>query len=212
MQGKTVACLGVGTGLEALTAAVIGARRVLAYDVSELALSLLKEGTRAAKMSAVVEPIHLDLCDADAAGACFAKAGIDVLLCADVLYNEQLARCIGTRVGEAFLASAMTPDWLLLTDSQRFPSTGPALYQSMHAAAAAARAEGGISEDEDELLLRLPEWQHTVLPRITGSGVLIEEDVCSDHKVRYLSWRWQEEEDSINGALQWRIVDDVLGP
>ena len=40
MQGKTVACLGVGTGLEALTAAVIGARRVLAYDVSELALSL----------------------------------------------------------------------------------------------------------------------------------------------------------------------------
>ena len=40
VQGKTVACLGVGTGLEALTAAVIGARRVLAYDVSELALSL----------------------------------------------------------------------------------------------------------------------------------------------------------------------------
>lgn len=179
VAGRRVLCLGAGTGLEALAAAQLGAAHVLACDINPLSLSLLRDAAAAAGLSDVVSTRELDLISAEPL-----PTGYDVCVFADLLYNEELAGHVGRRAAEAAFPAGAAP-WLVVSDSQRFAKTGPAFLAHLWEGAVAAGATG------------LPEWRHTTLEAVTGSGILVEEDVTSDVEVRYLSWRWRRESGAV---------------
>lgn len=115
VRGRTVLALGAGTGLEALMAARLGAARVIACDISPLALALLRHGAEKAGL-ANVETQTFDLFSQDALPLA------DVLVCSDLLYNPELAAQVGRRCGEALTTAKQRGSSLslLVTDSQRF--------------------------------------------------------------------------------------------
>ena len=61
VEGASVLVLGAGTGLEALTAAALGARRVTAVDIHSLPLALLADAAQLAGVADVVHTRTLDL-------------------------------------------------------------------------------------------------------------------------------------------------------
>ena len=90
VRDRDVLCLGTGTGLEVLTAASLGARRVIACDLNPLTLSLLADAASDAGFGNQVETRVLDLCsDAPLPPARHAYA--------DVLYTEVLSLAIARR-------------------------------------------------------------------------------------------------------------------
>ena len=113
--GRTVLALGAGTGLEALVAARLGAARVIACDISPLALALLRHGAERADLANVATQTF-DLFSNEALPLA------DVLVCSDLLYNPELAAQVGRRCGEALAAAKQRGSGLslLVTDSQRF--------------------------------------------------------------------------------------------
>ena len=80
--------------MEALVALRLGAARVIACDISPLALALLRHGAEKAGL-ANVETQTFDLFSQDALPVA------DVLVCSDLLYNPELADVVGRRCGEA---------------------------------------------------------------------------------------------------------------
>ena len=187
--GKRVLCLGAGTGLEAITAAQLGAECVIALDINPLSLSLLKDAAHSIGAGSTVDVRLFDLCDETSA----LPGPIDVLVCSDLLYDERLAETIGRRVAEALGSQAEeVPLWLVMTDSQRFRHTGAGL------AAGVACVESGAP------LKVLPEWQETTLRQVTTNGILVEEDVCSDVTARYISAAFTKADgvEAIGGCVQ----------
>lgn len=176
LRGRTVLALGAGTGLEALSAARLGASRVLACDVNPLALALLRHGAERAGLA--VETRTLDLFDeADALPAA------DVLLCSDLLYNPDLAHQVGRRVGEALAAADERASELslLVTDSQRFQGGGDGFSRGL-----LSRLPSDAARKAAEATLG---WQATRLERFTGSGILVDGDQTYDIDARFIS-RW----------------------
>jgi predicted nicotinamide N-methyase len=92
----------------------------------------------------------------------------DLLVVADVLYNEQLATQICTRVVQACQQNKDIK--VLVTDSQRFVDFPTELKDRFESA--------GISTDTIE-------WKEESF-EFTGSGVCIDEDQTYDVKVRTL--------------------------
>lgn len=174
VSGQSVLALGAGTGLECLMAARLGAARVLACDISPLALALLRHGAEKAGLSDRVETQVLDLFSDEAVPAA------DVLVCADLLYNPELATQVGRRCGEALTAAAArgSPLSLLVTDSQRFSGGGDSFTTGLLAQLPEARREAA------EVAFA---WQTTHLEQITGSGILIDEDQTNDWSVKFIS-------------------------
>jgi predicted nicotinamide N-methyase len=200
VQGASVLVLGAGTGLEALTAAALGARRVTAVDIHSLPLALLSDAAQMAGLADVVQTLTLDLTSDEPL-----PEGHEIHLCksrppprhtysarllcwapqrhfcadADVLYAGDLAEHVARRCAES-LAQAVPERGgqrrVIVTDSQQFRSGGKFLdrFNAM---------QGSTHE-----------WHITTLSQFTGSGLLIEDDQTYDATVRYLDlggWEWR---------------------
>lgn len=192
IAGRRVLCLGTGTGLEALAAAQLGAAEVVACDVNPLVLSLLSDAAEAAGVSSAVRTHQIDLCS----GAELPRGEFDVCVCADTFYSAELAGCIGRRAAAACLL-VDTPQrpgpWLIICDSQVFSDTWPAFEDALGLGRFGAA---------------LPEFRLATLPSLTGSGILIEDDVTSDALVRYLSLQLDVEPHAQPGARRISIHED----
>lgn len=166
IKGKKVLILGAGVGLEAQAAALFGAKEVLATDIHPTTLAQLEFGVEQEERidHGVVETQVLDLYARDEQPIPFS----DVLIVADVLYNEQLASQVVKRIVEAWAKNEKL--CVLVTDSQRFvPTFVNELNEGM-------KKVGGP----------LSEWKEQTLLSFTGSGVMINEDQTYDVKVQKL--------------------------
>lgn len=169
INGSTVLILGAGTGVEAQASARLGAKRLIATDISKLTLKLLKHGADQAGLGDVIETMKFDLYSNDQLPEC------DIVVAADVLYNEELAKQIGLRCVEVL--SRPNPPKLVVTDSQRFHGTDFLVE---------------MNEILNDRIGKTLQWDHFLLPDITGSGVLIEGDQTYDAKVRLVSDGWMK--------------------
>jgi predicted nicotinamide N-methyase len=163
----TVLMLGAGTGVEAQASALLGAKKVIATDISKLTLKLLNYGADYAGLGDIIQPVQFDLYSKELLPEC------DIVVAADVLYNEDLARQIGKRCVE-LLSRANAPK-LVVTDSQRFHGTD------------------FLSDVNDQLMDIGKElkWEYFLLQNITGSGVMVEGDQIYDAKVRMVNHGWK---------------------
>ena len=78
--------------MEAQTAALLGAKRVIATDINPLTLKLLEYGAKNAGISGILEGKYFDLFSDISLPEC------DILIVADVLYNQDLAKQVGQRI------------------------------------------------------------------------------------------------------------------
>lgn len=90
----------------------------------------------------------------------------DVVVAADILYNEQLAKEVARRCCEILDLPIEKRPQLIVTDSQKFHGTN-FLDQ--------------LKGDYPDL-----RWEDRILHNVTGSGILIEEDQTYDVKARIL--------------------------
>ena len=90
----------------------------------------------------------------------------DVVVAADILYNEQLAKQVARRCCEIFQLPETNRPTLIVTDSQKFHGTNFL----------------NLLKDEYPNL----KWEERTLHNVTGSGILIEEDQTYDVKARIL--------------------------
>lgn len=165
IKNKTVLVLGAGTGVEAQAAAMLGASKVIATDINKLTLKLLKYGADFAGLADIIDCREFDLFSKDKLPEC------DIVIAADILYNERLAAQVGVRCREIFEREPQPK--LIVTDSQRFHGTDflIALNQERN--------------DASKLC-----WGYHVLSNVTGSGVAIDGDQTYDVKTRMLSIGW----------------------
>ena len=159
IAGRNILVLGAGTGLEALAAARLGAKRVIACDVNELTNGILQHAAAQAGLEDVIEVRHFDLLSAAPLPAS------DVCVYSDTFYTSELARRVASRC-RASLELPSPPD-LIVTDSQKYASGNDFL----------SALNRGLQEPF--------EWSFEALT-VTGSGILVEEDVTSDVNVRYI--------------------------
>ena len=203
VHGRTVLTLGAGTGLEALVALRLGAARVIACDISPLALALLRHGAEKAGL-ANVETQTFDLFSQDALPLA------DVLVCSDLLYNPELAEQVGRRCGEALTTAKQRGSSLslLVTDSQRFNGGQAAFTKALLEHLPLVRAISiGIRcvpafhlQQHSDFCVQAGRqdaaaalcWQATHLEQITGSGILVEEDQTYDIDASFIS-QWAVE-------------------
>lgn len=170
VEGATVLVIGAGTGVEAQCAAALGAKKVIATDINRFTLKLLDYGAKRAGMDKVIEARYFDIFSDQPLPKC------DIILAADVLYNERLAAQVGVRLREALTQSSThSPPKVIVTDSQRFHGT-----------------DFLVGWDQREVSSELPplKWETRVLKDVCGSGVLIEGDQVYDAETRMISWGW----------------------
>ena len=171
VKNQRVLLFGAGVGVEAQAAAILGANFVMATDIHPTTLRQLEFGASQQPNipEGVINTQILDL---------FAHENeqpipstYDLLVVADVLYNEQLANQVCRRIAEALAKNKKMR--VLVTDSQRFvPSFTSELEKCLK---------------EKQVVVSSPiEWQETTLQKFTGSGVCINEDQTYDVTVRTL--------------------------
>lgn len=95
LRGCATLELGCGTGLCSLVAASWGAARVIATDFNPATLELVSLAA-ARQQLGVVEVRAFDVCSAEEL-----PGGVDLLLAADVCYNEKIARALARRCKQA---------------------------------------------------------------------------------------------------------------
>lgn len=169
IENQTVVVLGAGTGVEAQAAAFLGAKRVLALDVNKLTLKLANHGAKFASLDHIIECQEFDVFSEEAIPQC------DVMIAADVLYNEELAQQIGERCKEVLIRNPALK--LIVTDSQRFHGTDFLVK---------------LNKEREKDGLEIFRWEHHILETVTGSGVLIEEDQTYDAETRMFSVGWNK--------------------
>jgi predicted nicotinamide N-methyase len=162
IKGKNVLILGAGVGIEAQAAAMLGAATVTATDIHPTTLKLLQYGAEQAGLSGIISTAILDLFSNEPLPVC------DLIVVADVLYNERLAAQVAVRCLEA--RQCQPPPVILVSDSQRF----------VH------KFEGDLNEKLSSIRDRKVAWENRWLPNFTGSGVLIDGDQTYDVKARVL--------------------------
>ena len=180
IANATVLVLGAGTGVEAQTAALLGANKVIATDINPLTLKLLDFGAKSDdRIGDAFEAKYFDLFSDDPLPAC------DILIAADVLYNPELAKQVGLRLHEAIVRSfeeGTPPTKVIVTDSQQFHGT------NFLVDVAELRELNALFEEDDWEQLK---WETQKLSQVCTSGVLIEEDQTYDVKIRMISWGWR---------------------
>jgi predicted nicotinamide N-methyase len=167
VRNKSVLVLGGGVGVEAQALAELGAKHVLATDIHPTTLHQLRLGVEyntAIKDSGVVDLEIFDL---------FSESSLplpsaDLIVVADVLYNEQLANQVAHRLVEAWKRNSEIK--ILVTDSQRFVDFKAILTCRLHEAASWKAPSIEFTENTLEVF--------------TGSGVCIDDDQTYDVKVR----------------------------
>ena len=103
----------------------------------------------------------------------------DILVAADILYNDDLARQVGHRLYEAITHSS--PPKVIITDSQKFHGTN-----FLEELKELRELNAHLKENGWEIL----RWETRKLKDICGSGVLVDEDQVYDVDVRMISWGW----------------------
>ena len=166
VNDQRVLVLGAGVGIEAQAAAILGAKEVLATDIHPTTLQQLAFGaSQEPKIkSGVIQTQIFDLFGTDP----IMGNSFDLLIVADVLYNEQLASQVCCRIAEAVAQNPKIR--VLVTDSQRFVPTFATELQ--------ARLGDQVKDPV--------EWKEQKLEGFTGSGVCIDEDQTYDVTVRRL--------------------------
>lgn len=187
--------------MEAQTAALLGAKRVIATDINPLTLKLLEYGAKNAGISGILEGKYFDLFSDIPLPEC------DILIVADVLYNQDLAKQVGQRIHEAITRSfdeGAPPTKIIVTDSQQFHGTDFLEDAKLRELNAIFR-EGNFEQ------LR---WESHKIERVCTSGVLIgksilfflfsrlfllcsllvpyltDEDQTYDVDIRMITWGW----------------------
>jgi predicted nicotinamide N-methyase len=95
LHGCTTLELGCGTGLCSLVAASQGASRAIATDFNPAPLELVSLAAKRQKLGAIETGVF-DMCS-----AAELPPGVDLLLAADVCYNEKIARSLARRCKQA---------------------------------------------------------------------------------------------------------------
>jgi predicted nicotinamide N-methyase len=170
VKDKTVVVLGAGVGVESQTAAILGASKVIATDIHPTTIQQLEYGVAQEPriLPGIVETQILDL---------FASSTeqpipmpCDLLVVADVLYNEELVNQVCRRCAEALNNNPSIR--ILITDSQRFvPSFLDKLNDALQSTVAGSR----------KLY-----WTIETMKAFSGSGVIINDDQIYDVKVQHL--------------------------
>jgi len=162
LAGKRVLVLGAGVGIETQAAAQLGAALVHATDIHPTTLKLLEYGARQAGLHRVIKTSILDIFSVEP------LPEADVIICADMLYNEHLAAQVAKRCLEA--RQDDTPPLILISDSQQF----------VHK----------FEQDLNDKLASIGDppvtWLSRWLPSFTGSGVAIDEDQTYSVKARVI--------------------------
>lgn len=113
VQGKNILVLGAGVGIEVQAAVALGAKHVIATDVNPNALELLDKGIASPSIgekASMVQSKQFDISQHDTP----LPEPFDVMVVADVLYDEDLVAHVARRCREA------SPRTVLVTDSQNF--------------------------------------------------------------------------------------------
>ncbi|GKY98773.1 hypothetical protein MPSEU_000833500 [Mayamaea pseudoterrestris] len=166
VRNRTVLVLGAGVGVEAQAAAMLGATKVIATDVHPTTLQLLEYGATQANLQSIISTQVLDLYNHKH----HPLPECDVMIVADVLYNDQLAEQVIQRCVEARLLSK--PPVVLVSDSQRFVHDFERQLNQRLKAALPQHARVA--------------WMSRRLPKFTGSGVCIDADQTYDVKARVM--------------------------
>jgi predicted nicotinamide N-methyase len=164
---KTVLILGAGVGVEAQAVAMMGASRVIATDIHPTTLKLLEYGASQAgrEIEQKIRIQVLDLFNHQRHPLPYC----DIMIVADVLYNDELANQVAKRCAEA--RARKPPPKVLVSDSQRFVHTFDSnLNQRFKDMNHPSRAV----------------WTSRRLPQFTGSGVCIDCDQTYDVKARVM--------------------------
>lgn len=107
VEGRSVLDLGAGSGLQAIAAAMAGARQVLAADIDTLALA-------ACRLNFEVNGVFVATTAEDLLAAPLAR-GFDVILVGDLFYERELAAKVMALIEIAVAAGAL----VLIGDPQR---------------------------------------------------------------------------------------------
>lgn len=174
VQEKSVFIWGAGVGVEAQAAAELGAKEILATDIHPTTLQQLNLGIMendGIHDKGIVQIQTFDLM----AETPFPILSADLIVVADVLYNEQLASHVVRRVVEYWKHNPKVK--ILITDSQRFVDIRKALQESFSREV----VNDGKTQDQEVPLIQCTE---DTLVAFTGSGVCIDEDQTYNVKVR----------------------------
>ena len=125
-QGLTVLELGCGNGLCSMVAAIRGARSVLATDISMDALVLTAEAAMEQGLYDPQEQSSFATLQFDMADRAAPLPPADLVIAADLLYDEHLATIVAGRVAEA----AKRGSWVVVGDQRR--SGRDAFLRSLH--------------------------------------------------------------------------------
>jgi predicted nicotinamide N-methyase len=162
VQNKRVVVLGAGAGIEALAAARLGARSVLATDNHPAALKLLEYGAKYSRYDNMIKTEYFDISSTVSLPVC------DLIIAADVLYNDKIAAHVARRCEEA--RRLPCPPIILISDSQRF-----------------------VHHFDNDLNSRLTainqppvQWKLYNLASFTGSGIMVDDDQTYDIKVHFM--------------------------
>ena len=167
VENKTILILGAGVGMEAMAAAKLGARRVIATDIHPSTLKQIEVGATEAGLEDVIEIQEFDLFSKEPLPSI---SNIELIVVSDVLYNDNLASQVSKRLVEALASNPSSQMKILVTDSQRF----------------ALNFEAELNEGLKSLSLPPVCWNDYILEQFTGSGVSINEDQTYDVTTRIL--------------------------
>ncbi len=169
VKDQCVLILGAGVGVEAQAVAELGAKRIVATDIHPTTLQQLQLGTlenNRIQDKRVVETQIFDLMGYDP----LPLLSADLIIVADVLYNEELANHVVRRLVEGWKNNPKVK--ILVTDSQRFVDIMSELDNQFSMQVSDTPTKPTISVTEETLV------------GFTGSGVCIDEDQTYDVHVR----------------------------
>jgi predicted nicotinamide N-methyase len=173
VKDRHVVVVGAGVGVEAQTAAILGAKKVLATDIHPTTLQQLEFGVQQESRihnKDIVQTQILDLFESSDNQPI--PVPCDLLVVADVLYNEQLAAQVCRRCAESVQQNPAVR--ILITDSQRFV---PEFIDNLN-----KELSNVVPRDTFKPM----QWKMEMMKGFTGSGVMIDEDQTYDVKVHYL--------------------------
>jgi predicted nicotinamide N-methyase len=165
VREKTVLILGAGVGMEAMAAAELNARRVIASDIHPTTLKQIEFGAKDAGLDGVIEICEYNLFSKEPLPGI---SDVDLIVVADVLYSDKLASQVSKRLVEALSTNPSVQ--VLVTDSQRF----------------ALNFETELNEGLKSLSLPPVSWKEYLIENFTGSGVSVNEDQTYDVTTRAL--------------------------
>lgn len=169
VRNHSVLILGAGVGVEAQAVAELGAREVLATDIHPTTLQQLQLGIMENDRIKNKEVVHTQIFDL-MSDEPIPMPYADLIVVADVLYNEQLAKHVTRRLAEGWQNNPMVK--ILITDSQRFVDISNELSHSFH------------TKEGDNVPSPFINITEQNLVEFTGSGVCIDDDQTYDVKVR----------------------------